>query len=293
MSNDKPLVSFDYGIKYLLRDKGDYAVVEGFISALLKTKGYKDVKIVALLESESKKEDSKSKRSLADLIVEDEDHHKYIIEIERNVKDSFIHKSLFNTSRLIVDNLAQREDYTQIIKIFHISLLYFAIGNGAIYHGKTIIHEIETNEKLSVHIKNQQTGEIFDATDILPEYFYISIPQFNDRLEREIDDWLHVMKYDEIPKNYHSPYMVQVAEKLSILKMTPEERANYSYYQKKLYSDRDELAAAEARGIERGIEKGKTEEKMEIARSMLLDGDTIEKISKITGLTVKEIEKLK
>lgn len=289
MSNDKPLVSFDYGIKYLLRDKGDYAVVEGFISALLKTKGYKDVKIVALLESESNKEDSKSKRSLADLIVEDEDHHKYIIEIERNVKDSFIHKSLFNTSRLIVDNLAQREDYTQIIKIFHISLLYFAIGNGAIYHGKTIIHEIETNEKLSVHIKNQQTGEIFDATDILPEYFYISIPQFNDRLEREIDDWLHVMKYDEIPKNYHSPYMVQVAEKLSILKMTPEERANYSYYQKKLYSDRDELAAAEARGIE----KGKTEEKMEIAGAMLLDGDTIEKISKITGLTVKEIEKLK
>lgn len=75
--------------------------------------------------------------------------------------------------------------------------------------------------------------------------------------------------------------------------MTPEERANYSYYQKKLYSDRDELAAAEARGIERGIEKGKTEEKMEIARAMLLDGDAIEKISKITGLTVKEIEKLK
>jgi len=134
---------------------------------------------------------------------------------------------------------------------------------------------------------------MFDATDILPEYFYISIPLFNDRLEREIDDWLHVMKYDEIPKNYHSPYMVQVAEKLSILKMTPEERANYSYYQKKLYSDRDELAAAEARGIEKGIEKGKTEEKMEIARAMLLDGDAIEKISKITGLTVKEIEKLK
>jgi predicted transposase/invertase (TIGR01784 family) len=101
------------------------------------------------------------------------------------------------------------------------------------------------------------------------------------------------MKYDEIPENYHSPYMVQVAEKLSILKMTPEERANYSYYQKKLYSDRDELAAAEARGIERGIEKGKTEEKMEIARAMLLDGDTIEKISKITGLTFKDIEKLK
>ena len=291
MSSDKPLVSFDYAIKYLLRDKGDYSIVEGFISALLKTKGYKDVKIIALLESESNKEDSKDKRSLADLIVEDEDHHKYIIEIERNVKDSFIHKSLFNTSRLIVDNLSQREDYTQILKVFHISLLYFPIGNGngAIYHGKTIIHEIETNDKLSVHIKNKETNEVFDATDILPEYFYISVPQFNDRLEKEIDDWLHVMKYDEVPKNYHSPYMAQVADKLSILKMTKDERNNYSYYQKVLYNDRDELQAAEARGEARG----KSDREVEIAKKLLDKNNSIEDVSDITGLSIPAIEKLK
>ena len=291
MSSDKPLVSFDYGIKYLLRDKGDYSIVEGFISALLKTKGYKNIKIIALLESESNKEDSKSKRSLADLIVEDEDHHKYIIEIERNVKDSFIHKSLFNASRLIVDNLSQREDYTQILKVFHISLLYFPIGNGngSIYHGKTIMHEVETNDKLSVHIKNKETNEVFDATDILPEYFYISVPQFNDRLEKEIDDWLHVMKYDEVPKNYHSPYMAQVADKLSILKMTKDERNNYSYYQKVLYNDRDELQAAEARGEARG----KSDREVEIAKKLLDKNNSIEDVSDITGLSIPAIEKLK
>ena len=54
------------------------SIVEGFISALLETQGYKSVKIIALLESESNKEDSKGKRSLADLIVEDQDHKKYI-----------------------------------------------------------------------------------------------------------------------------------------------------------------------------------------------------------------------
>ncbi len=294
MINDKSLVSFDYAIKYLLKDKGDYSIVEGFISALLATKGYKKVKIIALLESESNKEDSKSKRSLADLIVEDEDHHKYIIEIERNVKNSFIHKSCFNTSRLIVDNLAQREDYTQIIKIFHISLLYFPIGsgNGAIYHGKTIIHEVETKERLAVHIKNQETGQVFDATDILPEYFYISIPLFNDRLEREIDDWLHVMKYDEVPEHYHSPYMAQVAEKLRILKMTSSERANYSYYQKKVYNDRDEMQAAEARGEAKGRAEGINLEKREVAKKMLLAKLSLEDIAKITELSIEEIEQL-
>ena len=85
--------------------------------------------------------------------------------------------------------MAQREDYTQIIKVFHISLLYFPVGsgNGAIYHGKTIIHEVETNERLTVHIKNRETGKEFDVCNILPEYFYISVPLFNDRLEPEDD----------------------------------------------------------------------------------------------------------
>jgi hypothetical protein len=109
------------------------------------------------------------------------------------------------------------------------------------YHGKTIIHEVENGERLNVHITNEDTGQTFDATNILPEYFFISIPLFNDRLVKEIDDWLYVMKHDQVPDKFHSPYMKQVSEKLNILKMTQEERDNYAYYQKKLYNDRDEL----------------------------------------------------
>jgi predicted transposase/invertase (TIGR01784 family) len=314
MSEDPPLISFDYAIKYLLRDKGDYSIVEGFISALLQTKGYKNVKIVALLESESNREDSKSKRSLADLIVEDEDHHKYIVEIERNTKDSFIHKACFNTARLIVDSIAQRVDYTQIQKIFHISLLYFSIGKGseAIFHGETVVYTMDKEEKLCVHIKNQDTGEVFDATNIFPEYFFISVPLFNDRLEREIDEWMHVMKYDKVPDNYRSPYMAQVAEKLSILKMTKEERDRYYYYQKNLCSDRDELSFARAEGKEEGRAEGRSEgvaigreegraegiamgkeegradgeyrAKIDIAKKMLSQGADIDFIVNITGL---------
>ena len=40
----KTLISFDYAIKYLLKNKGDYDVVEGFISALLASEGYGPVK---------------------------------------------------------------------------------------------------------------------------------------------------------------------------------------------------------------------------------------------------------
>ena len=289
----KPLISFDYAIKYLLKDKGDYSIVEGFISALLKTRGYKDVKIIALLEPESNKEDSKNKRSLADVIVEDEDRNKYIIEIERNFKESFVHKACFNTARLIVDNLAQRQDYTQIVKVFHISLLYFSVGRGVVYHGQNIIHEIETKEKLCVHLTNETTGQIFDATNILPEYFFISIPSFSDRLEQDLDEWLYVMKHDDTPTNFHSPYMRQVEEKLNILKMTADERNQYSYYQKALYNDRDELAAAIKKGRSEGVAEGESKKAIEIAKKMLELGMDIKTIEAATSLSTSEIESLK
>ena len=74
----KPLISFDYAIKYLLKDKGDYEIVEGFISALLISEGYKPIKIRALLDGESNKEIKHLKRSIADVIVEDEQGNNYI-----------------------------------------------------------------------------------------------------------------------------------------------------------------------------------------------------------------------
>ena len=88
---------------------------------------------------------------------------------------------------------------------------------------------------------------------------------------------------------------------MDVLNFSEEERELYEDHLKWLRIEANTLKKtaekALAEGISigeaKGIEKGKTEEKMEIARTMLLDGDAIEKISKITGLTVKEIEKLK
>ena len=103
--------------------------------------------------------------------------------------------------------------------------------------------------------------------------------------------------------------MVQVLEKLNILKMTPEERANYSYYLKKLYNDRDEMQAAEAIGIEKGktigktigeaigeaigIEKGEAIGMEKAAINMLKQNLDFKLISSITGFSIDELLKLK
>jgi hypothetical protein len=78
--------------------------------------------------------------------------------------------------------------------------------------------------------------------------------------------------------------------------MTPEERARYSYYQKKLYNDRDELQAAEARGKEEGIQigeaRGENKKTIEIAKKMLVKGSDPAFISAVTGLNEDLIHNL-
>ena len=67
-------------------------------------------------------------------------------------------------------------------------------------------------------------SQFFDAHNILPEYFVISIPLFNDVIKDELDEWLHMIKHSEIKEYFKFPHMKKVADRLNFLKMTPAER---------------------------------------------------------------------
>ena len=283
---EKPLISFDYAIKYLLKNKGDYDIIEGFISALFASQGYPPIKINALLDTESNKEGLEMKKSIADLVVEDGEGNKYIVEIERAYTPNFMHKACFNSSRLVVDGIYGNQDYTTIKKIFHISLLYFSTKEmqKPVYHGKTIVHEVDTKHPVDVSIANEGLV-IFNTPNVFPEYFFISVPMFDDVINSEIDEWLYVMKHSEIKQGFKSPYMVKVAERLSVIKMSSEERNEYIYYQKQSIHSQDILNAARAEGEAKGIKK--------TAINMLKQELDNKLISSVTGLSLEEILKLK
>lgn len=287
---EKPLISFDYAIKYLLKDKGDYEIVEGFISALLTSEGYKPVKIKALLDGESNKESRYLKRSIADVIVEDEQGNNYIVEIDRAYTDLFLNKAVFNTSRLIVDNLGANQDYLQIKKVFHINLLYFPFENtkAPLHHGKVIFHEIDHTHPVDVHLIDRGM-HTFDAHNIFPEYFIVSIPLFDDVIKEEIDEWLYLMKHSEVKEDFKSPYMQKVAQRLSILKMTNQEREVYDSYVMDSMKGRDYIISAEARGEARGEAKGVEKTALNMLKQKIDD----KLIASVTGFSLEEIAKLK
>jgi hypothetical protein len=71
MENPKPaervLISFDYALKHLLRNKADYEILEGFLSELLMC----NITVKNLGESESNKEHVTDKYNRVDVLVED------------------------------------------------------------------------------------------------------------------------------------------------------------------------------------------------------------------------------
>ena len=297
----KTLISFDYAIKFLLKDRSGYEIVEGFISSLLQSEGYGPVKIKMLLESESNREEADLKKSVADVVVEDEQGNSYIVEIERSFTASFIHKACFNSSRLIIDSVKGGSDFSTIKKIFHITILYFEWNQmkTPVYHAQMVANEVGSHTPLDLEFFDTK-GTKFEVHDVFPEFFFICVPLFNDVIKQELDEWLYVMKNSEIKDDFKSPYMKQVEERLSILKMNQEERYAYIKYGKEACSQRDIIAAAEEKGEMRGLEKGreqgleqgKNEEKRDIARNLLAIHIPPAKIAEVTGLSVEEIEKI-
>ena len=291
---EKSLISFDYAIKCLLRNKGDYDIVEGFISALLGTLGYEPVKITALLESESNKEEKALKRSVADLIVEDTNGTKYIVEIERSFSH-FAHKSCFNTSRMIADTVKSSQNYKEIAKVFHISLLYAPLKavTEPLYHAETLMHKVGQTH-IDLRIKGY--NNIFEYKNMYPEYLFISVPCFNDVIKSEIDEWLYVLKNSETKEDFKSPYMAKLKEKLSVFRMTIEEHQAYIDYLNEVNKAEDALDIVETRGFDKGKAegevKGESKKAIEIAKKMLAKGKDIKEIAEFTDLSESEIKKL-
>ena len=118
MSETRTLVSFDWAIKNILRDKANYDVLEGFLSTLLE----KDIRILSLLESESNQEDESDKFNRVDLSVEDETGEVYIIEVQAGWERYYLQRLLYGSSKLIVDRMRLGDSFSQVKKVISISI---------------------------------------------------------------------------------------------------------------------------------------------------------------------------
>ncbi|MCH5346605.1 MAG: Rpn family recombination-promoting nuclease/putative transposase [Muribaculaceae bacterium] len=261
MQQKEKLIRFDWAIKRLLRHKADHSILEGFLSSLLG----RPIRIVEILESESNRDYEENKQNRVDLLAEESDGAKILIEVQNETEDAYFHRMLFGTSRVISEYLQKGDNYDKITKVYSINIVYFNIGEGIdyVYHGTTEFRGLHNKEllKLSDHLKKKY--KVAEIKDIFPEYFILRANDFNRWSKIPLDQWMYFLCHSEIPDDADAPGLQQAREQLQVSTLSIAERSEYMHHMREMNSLRDMFQAAreQARdeGLAEGLEKGLAE----------------------------------
>lgn len=287
----REIVSFDWAIKNILRDKANYDVLEGFLFALLKEK----ITIVELIESESNQDNREMKFNRVDVLAINSKGEHIIIEVQYSPEQSYFKRLLYGTAKDIVDNIKAGEDYSSVKKVYSVSLIYFDVeahsedsaDRDYVYHGKVEFTGLHNGKKVTInptYLVGYDTTKK-DDINIFPEYFIIPLELFNDAVNDDLDEWIYAFKHHEVRDDFKSIGIKELGEKLDFVSMSPEQQRQYKKYLEDLASDRGAL--------ELNALRAKKERDFEIAQRLIDRGDSNEDISLITELSIKDIEELR
>ena len=225
MSETREIVSFDYAIKYVLRQKADFVVLEGFLSELLA----RQVKVMEILESESNKDDQGSRIARVDLKARIDDGEIVIFEIQYHYEADFFGKLLFNASTAVVEQMREGSKF-YIKKVYMIAIAYINFHNKLDYLFRAQIKDF-------VGVQHQETipFTIIDRSEsvrseIHPEYFLILPNMFDDQIRVKFDEWVYTLKNSKVRSDFTAAGIKEAGAKLDVLKMTPEERRSYNRF---------------------------------------------------------------
>ncbi len=273
------LVSFDWAVKKLLRNKANFDVLEGFLSELL---GF-DVSIEHILESEGNKQHKHDKFNCVDILVRSKEGELMLVEVQNDPDTSYFQRILYGTAKLATEYIREGEGYDSVKKIISISILYFRLGQGKdyVYEYKGEFVGKHLHDTLSPNTWQKNKFQIERVADIFPKYYILKVNNFNNVANDTLDEWIYFLKNSEVPANCSAKGLKEAGEKLRIDKLSEADRKDYERFK-------------ESRWIEKGVtETARLDEKIKIAKNMLLAGLSDEIISKSTELSNEQIENLR
>lgn len=285
MKKDK-YIRFDWAVKRLLRDKANFDVLEGLLTVLLD----RQIHIIDILESESNQQDYDDKFNQVDIKARDSENEIIIVEVQVTRELYFLERILYGVAKAITEHMALGELYSEVKKVYSISILYFDIGKGNdyLYHGQNTFTGVHTGDHLQVTVKERDALVQRLPSEIFPEYFLIRVNEFDKVATTPLEEWLDYLKNDYIRPDTTTPGLREAREKLVYYNMTPTERAAYDRHVDAIMIQNDVLGTAKLEGLIEGEEKGV----VKVARNMKKLGISLDSIVLSTGLTIEEIERL-
>ena len=300
------IIRFDWAAKRLLRNKANYAVLEGLVTVLLGEK----ISIIEMLESESNQDSANDKFNRVDIKAKDSKGDIILIEIQLTREWYYLQRVLYGVSKTITEHISLGSKYEEVKKIYSINILYFDLGKGSdyLYHGTTTFIGVHTKDELIVRKRDKDAIRTCSPTEIFPEYFLIRVNEFNEVAKTPIEEWMDFLKNNHIKDNTETPGLREAKEQLRVLQMNDAERKAYDNYLDTIRTQDSVLdtyrtegllegrmiGRAEGReeGRAEGREEGARNQSIAIAKEMIKMNLDKSIIKRATGLTDDELDSL-
>ena len=286
MEVNNKYIRFDWAVKRMLRDKANFAVLEGLITVLTG----EVVKIEELLESEGNQENANDKFNRVDIKAKNSKGEIIIVEVQLTRQLYFLQRMLYGVSKAITEHIEIGNMYDKVKKVYSINILYFDLGKGSdyLYHGKTVFTGVHTNDLLEVNIKEAEELRMCVPQDIFPEYYIIRVNEFNSVATTPIEEWLDYLKNNRIKDDTSTPGLREARQKLLYMTMSDKERQAYDKHMDDIMVQNDVLDTAKMEGRAEG-EQSKA---IDIAKNLKSMSFSVADIIKATGLSEDDIMKI-
>ena len=280
----------DFFIRYFFGLKGDEDLLLSFINAIMIDSNFATFVSVDILNPFNLTEKANNKESIVDFPkgtpsakAVTEDGIIVIIEIQTYSTKNFFERTLYYWSKNYSNVLKKGEEYPELKPVISINLiddiLFDKTDNRM--HTCYLLKEKNTNKILTDHI----------------QMHYVEIPKFDENADmaesppvakKELKNWILFLKSNK------EEDMSQLLKEDTIFEKAIN-KYNYFTDNEDLLNeyDRREAYLVYQHSLMRGSrEEGREEGRKLIAKGMKKDGADINLISKYTGLTIEEIEKL-
>lgn len=270
----------DFAFKKLFGSEENKGILIAFINAIVSEADR--VTDVELLNPYNNKNYVGDKLSILDIRAIDMHGRHYNIEIQVTDEVYYSQRALYYWSRIYANQLDEGEPYGNLKKTISIHILNFDYFDEPDYHN--VFHLMNAKSKKR-HFEDL-------------ELHFIELSKFNkdlSQLKTSLDRWSSFLKCvdrynrNNIPKELSDdPAVNQAIEKLQHMYLDENERA---IYDARLKWWRDEISAIYSAEI-RGREEGEMLALHRVARTLLRDGMTVDRVMQCTGLSIEAIESL-
>ena len=282
----------DYFVRYLLGSLGNEDILENIVNCVLRDSKFDEVHDLEIINPHNLPENINLKESVLDVKAKTKDNKKIIIEIQLSGNIDFVKRIFYYISKNVVSEINENEPYDIISQIISINFVNFNMD----FYDEGKAHRcfklIDTeNHSVSLDMMQMHIIEVPRFIKILNN------ANTDDIKKKKILSWIEFFTVKDLDKvkdklKEVNDIMPKVIDKYERFISSKEEMEVYNARDAFLYGQTIMLKRERDEGIREGIEQGKKEQQISIAKKLKESGIDIKIISENTDLSIEEIKKL-